>query len=254
MSDDPTAAFADLVARHRQDLPLDEAAILVAAHALDDVDVSSEQARLDRLAEGLSVATLAGLRDHLVGLGFAGDPDTYHDPRNSLLPEVLDRRRGIPLTLAVVALEVGRRRDVPLVGIGMPGHFLVRSADDHDRFLDLFAGGRLLDRDGCRSIFEHLHPGARWEDRFLDPVDAAEIVRRMLANLASAYRRSGSRDELTWTMGLRLHLPGVTEHERRELAVLLGAAGRYDDAADLLEATGQQRDRQAAARYRARLN
>jgi hypothetical protein len=76
----------------------------------------------------------------------------------------------------------------------------------------------------------------------------------MLANLANAYRRDGDRRSLAWVVGLRLHLPGATERDRRELAVLLGAAGRYDAAADALEGTGQERDLEAAARLRARLN
>lgn len=255
MTEDPTARFAALVAGGDDELPLDEAVLLVAAHALPGLDVDDERARLDEIARGVAAPTVEALRAHLVDdLGFAGDRDTYHDARNSLLPAVLDRRTGIPISLAVVAIEVGRRCGVPLVGVGMPGHFLVRPHDDGTRFLDLFDGGAELDGAACRAIFERLHAGAPWDHRFLDPVGPVAIVSRLLANLANAYRRSGDRHALSWAIDLRLRLPGATERERRELALLLGAAGRYDAAAELLEATGRERDQQSAARLRARLN
>ncbi len=255
MPDDPTSRFADLVARSGPDLPLDEASLLVAAHALPALDVGAELGRLDQLAAGVPEPTLVGLRSHLVdGLGFAGDRDDYHDPRNSLLPQVLDRRRGIPLSLAIVAIEVGRRRGVTLQGIGMPGHFLLRSADDADRFVDLFHGGAELDRAGCRALFDRLHPARPWLDRYLDPVGSVAIVARMLGNLAGAYRRAGDRAGLTWSLELRRMLPGSSDRERRELAVLFGAVGRFDEAAALFELSGDDRDHRTALRMRARLN
>ncbi|MGH9274379.1 MAG: transglutaminase family protein, partial [Acidimicrobiales bacterium] len=153
MADDPTTRFAALVRLGDDALPLDEAVLLIAAHALPGLEIGDELARLGDLAAGVDASTVDGLRTHLVDrLGFAGDAVTYHDARNSLLPEVLDRRVGIPLTLAIVAMEVGRRCGVPLLGVGMPGHFLVRPADDDDRFLDLFHGGAVLDRGGCQDI------------------------------------------------------------------------------------------------------
>jgi regulator of sirC expression with transglutaminase-like and TPR domain len=253
VADDPTTRFAALLAG--PELPLDEAVLLVAAHALPGLGIDDERARLDEIAHGVAAPTVEAVRARLVDdLGFAGDRDTYHDARNSLLPEVLDRRVGIPLSLAVVAIEVGRRCGVPLVGVGMPGHFLVRSAVDDSRFLDLFHDGAELDREGCQEIFARLHVGAAWDDRFLEPVGPVAIVSRMLANLANAYRRVGDRQALCWAMDLRLRLPGASERDRRELAVLLGAAGRYDEAADALEATGLADDRVSAARLRARLN
>jgi len=254
VTDDPTAAFAALVARADRDVPLDEAVLLVAAHALPGLDVGAEQRRLDELAAGLEPRSVDGLVRHLIDRGFTGDRTTYHEPANSLLPCVLDRRRGIPLTLAVVALEVGRRAGVPLLGVGMPGHFLVRATDDPLHFVDLFAGGVRLDPAGCRARFEELQTGVAWREDHLAPVGTMAIVSRLLANLANAYRRTGDRRNLAWTLGLRLHLPGATDRERRELAVVLGAGGRYDTAAGLLETTGEERDLVAAQRLRARLN
>lgn len=250
--EDPTERFAAVVAA-RDGMALDEACVLVAAHAIPGLDVDAQLARLDELAAGVEGEGAGAVVAHLChDLGFAGERDAYGEPWTSLLPEVLDRRRGIPISLAVVAMEVARRRGAVLHGVGMPGHFLVR--DDEGRFLDLFEGGRPLDADGCRAVFERLHPGGRWDPAFLEPVGATSIVTRVLANLANAYRRTGDRAALAWTLGLRLLLPGASTRERRELAVLLGALGRFDQAATVLEATGRSRDVEAAARLRARLN
>jgi regulator of sirC expression with transglutaminase-like and TPR domain len=254
VADDPTARFTALLAQPDEAIALDEVVITVAAHALPGLDVDDELARVDDLARGVAAPTVEALRRHLVDdLGFTGDRSTYHDARNSLLPTVLDRRLGIPLTLSVLAMEVGRRIGLDLHGIGMPGHFLAR-AGDGDEFLDLFHDGAELDRTGCQAIFSRLHPDAAWDDRFLDPVGPRAITTRLLTNLAGAYRRAGDRAALCWALDLRLRLPGAGDPERRELAVVLGASGRYAEAADVLEATGQERDVRAAQRMRARLN
>jgi regulator of sirC expression with transglutaminase-like and TPR domain len=250
---DPTDRFTELVARP-DGFPLDEACLLVAAHALPGLEVEVQLERLDALAAGFSGDDLAELARHLCGeLGFAGDRERYHDPRNSLLPEVLDRRLGIPISLAIVAIEVGRRSGVPVDGIGMPGHFLVRDRRGGP-FVDLFGGGRELDREGCRAVFSQLYPRAAWSDAFLAPVGPHAIVVRVLTNLANAFRRAGDRAALAWSLALRLALPGSTERERRELAVLLGSLGRFAEGAEVLEATGDGADQVAAQRLRARLN
>jgi regulator of sirC expression with transglutaminase-like and TPR domain len=251
---DPTARFAALVAAGAPSPPLDEALLLVAAHAAPDLDLAAEMATLDRLAEGVSAPTFEGVRAHLYDdLGFRGDDATYYDAANSLLPAVLERRRGIPITLAAVLIEVARRRGVALRGVGMPGHFLVDDGLRADRYLDPFSGS-WLDGDGCRALHCRLHPGVRWDDAYLAPVTTLDIVTRVLANLAGAHRRSGDRGGLCWVLDLRLRLPGATVAERRELGLLLGAAGRYDEGAAVLEGSGAPRDLDAAARLRARLN
>jgi regulator of sirC expression with transglutaminase-like and TPR domain len=255
VAEDPTDRFTALVALGDA-MALDEACLLVAAHARPDLHVDDELLRLDQLATGLTPSADAeGVARHLCdGLGFAGDRETYHDPRNSLLPDVLDRRLGIPISLAVLAMEVGRRAGVPVQGVGMPGHFLVRDARIDDRYVDVYDGGRVLDRAECRAVFARLHPRAAWSDAFLAPVGPVAVVTRVLNNLANAYRRRGDRSDLAWTLALRMAFPGTTPRERRELAVLLGAIGRFAEGADVLEATGDPGDAVAAQRLRARLN
>src|SRR5256885_16075663 len=123
---DPTGRFAELVNGLEAALPLDEAGLLIAAHAKPELDVGEQLARFDALADRVGEPTLDGLRRLLFrDLGFAGNEDDYFDPRNSYLDDVLERRTGIPISLAVVMMEVGRRVGVPLSGVSMPGHFLV---------------------------------------------------------------------------------------------------------------------------------
>jgi regulator of sirC expression with transglutaminase-like and TPR domain len=255
VADDPTARFAALAARQDVPLPLDESLLLIALHADPGVDLDRERGRLDELAAGVVAPSFDALRAHLFEeLGFTGDATTYYDAANSLLPAVLDRRLGIPITLTAVAMEVGRRAGVAIDGIGMPGHFLARSAAEPHRYLDAFDGGRELDEDGCRAVFERVATGMPWEPAYLRPAASWSIVARVLANLAGAYRRAGDRRALCWSLELRLLLPDASPQERRELGVLLGASGRFGEGAAVLEASTEDRDQEAAARLRARLN
>lgn len=248
-----TARFAEVMAG--PEVRLDAATLLIAAHARGDLDLAAELTRLDVLAAGVTEPSLDGLRDHLFGrLGFTGDRAAYHDPRNSLLDAVLERRTGIPITLSVVMIEVGRRVGVPLAGVGMPGHFLVRDEVDPDVFVDPYAGGAVLDAPAARSIFERLHPRVPWEDRFLEPTDAVAIVTRVLNNLVGAYRRAGDRAALAWVLDLRTRLPAAGEAEQREHALALASLGRYREAAARFDALEGDEASRTAARLRARLN
>lgn len=253
--EDGVAHFAVLVGSHRSCVPLDEACLAAACQAIPDLDPAVELSRLDELADGVLDRTPDGVIEHLVQrLGFAGDLATYHDAKNSLLPAVLDRRRGIPLTLAVVVIEVGRRVGVTLEGVGMPGHFLLRTTEPTPRYLDVFRGGTVLDPAGCRRVFEELHPAARWDDDFLAVVGGRPILARLLGNLAGAHRRTGDKRGLAWALRLRLELPGATPWDHRELAGVLLSLGRFGDGAAVLEALGTERDSLSAARLRSHLN
>ena len=204
-----TERFAAVVSGPEPELALDEAALLVAAHADPDVDVDVELGRLDGLAEQVSEPTLTGVRRLLFrDLGFSGNAVDYYDPRNSYLHEVLERRTGIPISLAVVLMEVGRRLSVPLDGVSMPGHFLVRDKVDPDVFVDPFARGAILDRAGCEARFHDVHGAdARFDPAFLEPVGRRVIVTRMLANLEGIAGRRGDTAMLEWVWQLQAALP-----------------------------------------------
>src|SRR5690606_11848816 len=139
--------------------PLDEAALLVAAHADPACDVADNLAVLDEIAAAVPEAELVVLTKVLFGTwGFVGDQVDYYDPRNSYLHEVLDRRRGIPITLSIVLVEVGRRVGVELAGVGTPAHFMVGTTDGDRRWVDAFAGGRILGRAELDAQFARLAP------------------------------------------------------------------------------------------------
>lgn len=257
--------FAEIVRRPEALIPLDEAAFVIAKSAQPSLSVEAELARLDALAAAVRDNSLGGLRRLLFhDLGFSGNHRDYYDPRNSFLNEVLDRRTGIPITLAVLMIEVGRRVGVPLRGVGMPGHFLVRDMVDESVFIDAFAGGRTLAPAACRQLFHQLHgTNTPFHESFLTPIGRDQILRRMLANLRNVYVHHNETASLVWVLELNAQFPDATAETYRELASVLsahGAFGRaadaYDRAAALAEADGVDptADSAGAAILRARLN
>lgn len=243
--------------------PLDRAAIALAAGADPGQDPAESLAELDRLSTGVGSAEDL-VRRLFVEEGFAGNARDYHDPRNSLLPEVLRRRTGIPISLAVVTLEVGRRSGVPLEGVGMPGHFLVRLRGTH-RFLDVFGGGRELDARGCEELFRATSgagPEVAFGPHLLAPISTRGLLTRMLENLRVVYRTRRRPADLEWVLRMRLALPGAGAGDLVELASSLGEQGRWLDGARLLESRADagipvpeaERLRVAAKSLRARLN
>ena len=245
-----TSRFAALVARADEEIPLDEAALLIAAHARPELDVAAELGLLDDLAAGCKEPSLDGLTHHLFDeLGFRGNTEHYGDPDNSFLDQVVQRRLGIPITLSVLTIEVGRRLGVALDGVGMPGHFLVRHRADPGTFLDPFGGGRRLDAAGCQDIFTNLG-GTVWEDSFLEPVGARAILTRMLLNLQGVFLPADLRSA-AWVLELRLTIPGVAVADRLGLARALGAMGQFGPAATALERVAAELPSEEAATVRA---
>lgn len=242
---------------------LDVGSLLLAQHAYQDLDPREEMAKLDDLAARVAEPTLDGLRRLLFDeLGYTGDGANYYHPRNSFLNQVVMRRRGLPISLAVLMIEVGRRVGVPLDGVGMPGHFLVRDRVLPDLFIDPFAGGKTLDAKGCEAIFRTFAgPKAPFRADYLRPVSTQDILTRMVANLVNAYRRQGDLVGLGWSSSLRSRLPGVSPAEKVQLAQSLSSAGRWneaasllDEAADRLKSTEAQDWHQEAMRLRSRFN
>ena len=192
------------------DFDLSLGALLIAATVYADLDIDGIRANIDRMAEAAgarlpeeatSLEQLNTITDLLFGvIGFNGNRDDYYDPRNSYINDVLDRRLGIPITLSLLCIEVGRRigvpvqgigmpghflinhRDepgcievgrrigVPVQGIGMPGHFLINHRDEPGYFVDTFNGGLLLNQDECAALLrESAGDGVRLEAHHLNP-------------------------------------------------------------------------------------
>jgi regulator of sirC expression with transglutaminase-like and TPR domain len=257
--------FTALLARPDATIPLDEVALVIAAHARPDLDIDAELRELDALAAQVRDPTLTGvLRLLFRDLGFDGNREAYYDPRNSFLDEVVRRRTGIPITLAVVTMEVARRVSVPLWGVGMPGHFLLRDKVDPDVFVDPFHHGRTLDPTSCAKVFRQIHgPTARFDPAFLAPVDRASIVARMLSNLRGIYAQRGDHASLAWVLGLAAALPaaGAAAHVEHAEALrrsgdVVAAIDAHERAAAMLASAGDDAAEQlrAAALLRARMN
>jgi regulator of sirC expression with transglutaminase-like and TPR domain len=234
---DAVEYFTGLLAGRGPGPNLDVGALAIAAGANPDLDVDRWLRELDRLAEGVdSLETL--IRRLFVEEGFAGNATHYFDPRNSLLDQVLERKLGIPITLSVVCMEVGRRAGVPLEGIGMPGHFLLRPlATGH--YLNAFDGGTLLDLAGCEALFRaSTRAGSQIQfgPHLLTTTPRRTILARILQNLRVVYARLGDAADLEWVLRMRLALPGVGADELIELGRTLGLQGRFLEGARFLEA------------------
>jgi regulator of sirC expression with transglutaminase-like and TPR domain len=256
---DPTERFTKVVRRAESDIALDEACFLIAAHAHADLDVDARCEQLDVLSASLGVGDAGALARALFeDLGFTGNRVDYGDPDNSYLDAVLDRRLGIPITLSVLMIEVGRRLGIAVHGVGMPGHFLVGTAGGV--WYDPFNGGMLLDDAACAERFAEIHGSAAFRREYLDSVGSLAILDRMLANLQhSLIERDPAR--AAWPTRLRLRIPGIPPSQRAELAALLGSLGQFSEAAAELDAVardipgaGSDQAAQAAARFRARAN
>lgn len=202
--------LAQIAKSPEQELDLAEAALLIAAEEYPELDVDAYLRQIDELASAVQqrLPAQAGLEDTLVTLnqflfveqGFTGDTETYDDPRNSFLNEVLDRKRGIPITLSIIYLEVGRRLGLPLKGVSFPGHFLVKfSTHEGEVVLDPFSGGNLLSKEDLEEILEETYGPAESInpplERLLTAAGKKDILVRMLRNLKGAYLRREQYDK-----------------------------------------------------------
>jgi regulator of sirC expression with transglutaminase-like and TPR domain len=246
-------------------VPLGEAALVVAAVLGHPQPVAKGVDRLAELADAVpgTAPDLADVTRHLFAtVGLRGDRTSYYSPDNSLLPAVLERGRGIPVTLAIVAADVARRRGLPAVVVGMPGHVLLGDGDPPARWCDVFNGGDWLDALGARARFASIHGRhAPFDPRFLGASSDPAVLARLLANLVGIYHAAGDGHGLVRTLLLRAQIPGVARSERPQLAAALTAVGRFQEAAEVwqTEAGGGPGARATAAgaeaaRLRARLN
>lgn len=259
MTASPRERLAAIARRPGTELPLAEGALLIAAEEYPSLDGPRYLGALDALARACRARVgpardpapaVAGLCDCLFrDLGFRGNAERYDDPRNSFLNDVLDRRLGIPISLAVVYLEVGWRLDLPLYGVGMPGHFLVGcEAPGEPLFVDAFHG-TILTEPGCEHLFHRMMgEAAPFRKEHLASTPARYILIRILRNLKGIYLQ---REDLARTASaierILLLAPDLAG-DVRDLGLVRYRQGKLVEARDLLERYLRSAPRDAADR------
>ncbi|GHG57782.1 transglutaminase-like domain-containing protein [Streptomyces griseocarneus] len=250
MYDDTTGRRRDFAQAARDDRPdLALLCLLVAAEAgagLPEPDIDAAQIELDRLAGLLPALGRQAEPRHwaeaLAGLlgercGFHGSPADYRRLESSLLPEVLKRRRGLPILLSVVWMEVARRAGAPVYGVALPGHFVVGFGDPAGRHVlaDPFDGGRTLSEEEAGLLVAGA-TGAPLAPSMFSPAEPLEIVLRVLNNIrAWAAARPERSDVQLWAVELSLLLPSHPARLRYERAELLVERGDFVRGARELE-------------------
>ncbi len=235
--------FAEVTDRPDYEVDVARAAMLLAATEYPRLNVERELFAFQRLAGAISSKFLEDddplycvniISEHLFDdVGFKGDADNYYDPRNSYLNQVIERRTGIPITLAVVYMEVGRRLKVPLLGIGMPGHFLVRHREIENLYIDTFSGGILLSEEECRDILRDRTRGdLDWSSDLLKPVSNREIIARMVRNLKAIYMADQDFVRALTISEFALALDPHSAMDRRDRGIVHYQLGHSAEALD----------------------
>ena len=234
MVTDPYREFRQAVERTEEHLDLGRAALTIALADYPDLDIAGYLRRIDALA--VEVSQRAGVdadRYRLIAAlnfvlfkeyGFRGNRDDYYDPKNSFLNEVIERKRGLPITLSILYMEVGQRIGLNIAGVGFPGHFLVQAkSKDEEIIIDPFNAGDVKSYEELQATLDQLYGGkVRLHRDMLAALAKKQIIKRMLGNLKAIY---GRRDELVKMLAVLDRLiildPGSVEDVRDRGAVYL---------------------------------
>ncbi len=202
------ATFEQLARQSDDAIDVLQGALLVAKDVYPSLDVPAVVAEVDELAAPLGdlgraprAAQIAAVSGRFAELGFRGNAEDYYDPKNSLLPDVLERRLGIPITLSIVWCALAERAGVLAHGVAFPGHFVVRvdSAADVERgsssdfvLVDPFEGGKVLDEAAQAALLRRtLGAGAQLHPSLLSPASPRAVLVRLLSNLKAIYASRG---------------------------------------------------------------
>lgn len=239
--------FERLVQVPEADVPLDEAALVIASDEYPELDVAFYLQQLDDMAETLRAriddarnphSTIAKLTAYLFDeLNFRGNRAEYYDPRNSFLNDVIERRMGLPITLSVIVLAVARRLKLPIVGVGLPGHFLVKWRDEENEIVfDPFHGGEILSRSKIEQrVRESVNPTIPFQASWLDAVGSKYILIRMLSNLKSVFLQQQDIERAWQVVDKILLVDPRAGDEIRDFGLLSLRLGAYRQAAISLE-------------------
>lgn len=236
------------------------AALAIARVEYPALDPAPYLRRLERMGEAAdgrlqrqdardTAALIGTLNAYLFEeLGFSGNREHYDDPRNSFLNEVLDRRLGIPISLSVIYLEIGRRAGLRLEGVNFPGHFLVRVQGREDVIVDPFHAGAQLSEVDCRQLLQqHLGEEAAFDRALLATATRQHIVVRMLVNLKRLYVRMRSFPQARAAADLLLAVDPSALSELRDRGLLAYHMEDFSSALRDLEAYLRLMPRDASA-------
>ena len=195
--------FVRFAALSDREMDLEKGAVLVAQYAYPDLEWGRYAAELDRIAAGIAKVlrdemymedVIDCINEHLFEReGFRPDNRRFYDPENSYLNRVIERRVGIPISLSVVYLLIARRLDLPISGVAVPGHFLVRYDGPYETlWIDPFNEGAILDREDCEELLRSM--GYPVLEEYLRPCTTRQIIARMLNNLSQVFDREGDRE------------------------------------------------------------
>ena len=237
---DPIRQFQRLTEGQDEQINLAQAALAIAATEYAGLDPAPWLESLDRLAarveaspELSALANIAAINKVLFDEeNFSGNDEEYDDPRNSYLNDVLKRKKGIPITLSVVYTEVARRRGLPLVGVGFPGHFLVKyPGPPAEIVIDPYHRGTVLAPADCTALLsEHFGPEAELKPEYLAAATKKQILSRMLNNLKGSYYRRNNYLKVLTMIELALATREDVLANVRDRGMVYFAMRRYSDA------------------------
>ncbi|VTU01377.1 tetratricopeptide repeat family protein : Uncharacterized protein OS=Singulisphaera acidiphila (strain ATCC BAA-1392 / DSM 18658 / VKM B-2454 / MOB10) GN=Sinac_5030 PE=4 SV=1: Transglut_core2: TPR_9 [Gemmataceae bacterium] len=238
-------ALTALAENPNHPVDLARVALLIARDAYSQMSPRAYLRRIDRLAAELRPRLTGSLTARTAELcsflfdesGFAGNTAHYYDPRNSYLNKVLDRHVGLPITLSLLAVAVGNRAGLNVVGVGLPGHFVAKAVDDSGRevIFDPFNGGQFLDTDACEAVVSAI-TGRQFEatPEALAATPPGAFVLRMLNNLKTAYIADRSHLRAARVARRLTQLLPHDPDQRRDLGLLLVQADRCGAAVNHL--------------------
>ena len=239
--------FRQAVEGPPESVPLGRAALLIAQSEYPGLDIDRCEARIEELAEaGVELLPLgASPADQVLALndllfrqqGFQGNVAEYSDPRNLLLNDVLERRIGIPVSLAIVQVEVAQRCGLDLRVVGLPGHVVTRiETEGEPAFFDPFQAGRQLTAEECRALVRTIY-GRRmpFQEHYLDPITPRQTLQRVLHNLKAGYLRDGDEERSARILELLLALYPWDLDEIRDRGMLRERVGEFGAALTDLE-------------------
>jgi regulator of sirC expression with transglutaminase-like and TPR domain len=242
--------FYDEIYRQDESINLAKAALTFAQAEYPNLDIDEYLHALDMMAdrvreklpeERYPLKIIKTINSYLFeDLGYTGNIHNYYNPSNSFLNDVIDSRQGIPISLSIIYLEIAKRIDFPMVGIGMPGHFLIRPEfENSEIFIDTFEKGEILFRQDCEArltkIYQHVYrQPVELKPQFLEPVNDRQILARMLTNLKFIYVNNQELNKaLRATEGILMLFPNHPR-EIRDRGLIYFHMNQWQQAADNL--------------------